>query len=187
MGKINIGKNVFIYPMPVTLLGVNIKNKPNFMALGWVSRVNANPPLLGVGVNKEHYTVEGILENETFSVNFPTQEMIVETDYCGLFSGKEADKSEIFEVFYGELKTAPMIKQCSLGIECKLHDIYEMPTNNLFIGEIINSYTENKYLTDAKLDIAKMNPLILTMPDNKYWNVGENVGRAWNIGKKLIN
>jgi len=23
------------------------------------------------------------------------------------------------------------------------------------------------------------------MPDNQYWSVGENLGKAWNIGKKL--
>ena len=29
------------------------------MALGWVSRVNANPPMIGVGVHKSHYTPRG--------------------------------------------------------------------------------------------------------------------------------
>lgn len=23
------------------------------------------------------------------------------------------------------------------------------------------------------------------MPDNNYWGVGENLGKAWNIGKSL--
>jgi flavin reductase (DIM6/NTAB) family NADH-FMN oxidoreductase RutF len=54
--KIKINNNVFVYPMPVTLLGANVEGKANFMALGWVSRVNANPPMIGVGVNKSHYT-----------------------------------------------------------------------------------------------------------------------------------
>ena len=32
--KKRLGSNVFIYPMPMTLLGVNVSDKPNFMALG---------------------------------------------------------------------------------------------------------------------------------------------------------
>lgn len=112
--KIKINNNVFVYPMPVTLLGANVKGKVNFMALGWVTRVNANPPMLGIGVHKSHYTTEGIKENKSFSVNFPEAEMIIETDYCRLVSGENVDKSSLFEVFYGELETTPMIRECTL-------------------------------------------------------------------------
>ncbi|MCZ7357621.1 MAG: flavin reductase family protein [Candidatus Methanoperedens sp.] len=185
MVKINIGANTFVYPNPVTLLGVNVGRKANFMALGWVSRVNANPPFLGVGVNKVHHTLKGMLETKTFSVNFPSADMVEAVDYCGLVSGKNVDKSNVFELFYGELKTAPMIKECPLCLECKLIDKVELPTNIFFIGEIVASYTEEKYLTDGKLDIKKMNPLLLTMPDNSFWTVGNYVGKAWNIGNKF--
>ncbi len=78
-----------------------------------------------------------------------------------------------------------MIEECPLSMECKLVDVHELATNDLFIGEIINVYTEKEYLTDSIIDIKKINPLLLTMPDNQYWSVGENLGKAWNIGKKL--
>jgi flavin reductase (DIM6/NTAB) family NADH-FMN oxidoreductase RutF len=185
MEKINIGPNTFVYPNPVTLLGANVEGRANFMPLGWVSRVNADPPFLGVGVNKVHHTLRGILENKTFSVNFPRADMVEATDYCGLVSGKTTDKSKIFEIFYGELETAPMITECSLSLECKLINRVDLQTNIFFIGEIMASYTEEKYLTDGKLDIRKMNPLLLTMPDNCFWRVGDYVGKAWNIGTKF--
>lgn len=79
-----------------------------------------------------------------------------------------------------------MIEKCPLCIECKLVDVYEMPTNNIFIGEIAAAYTEEKYLTNGELDIKKMNLMILTMPDNNYWAIEEHVGDAWDIGRKLI-
>jgi len=60
---------------------------------------------------------------------------------------------QFFEVFYGELKTAPMIKDCPLCLECELVDTYEkLPTNSIFIGEIMGAYTEDRYLTDGKLE-----------------------------------
>ena len=49
-----------MYPMPVTLLGTLVDGRPNFMALGWVTRVNANPPTIGCGVGRHHHTVRGI-------------------------------------------------------------------------------------------------------------------------------
>jgi flavin reductase (DIM6/NTAB) family NADH-FMN oxidoreductase RutF len=185
MGRIKIIANTFI-PMPVTLLGSMIEGKPNFMTAGWVTRVNATPPYLAVGPNKNHFTPLGIRETKSFSVNLPSTNTVIETDYCGFVSGRNVDKSAIFELFYGELKTAPMIQKCPLCIECRLVDIYEMPTNDLFIGEIVAAYTEEKYLTNGELDIKKMDPMILTMPDNNYWAIGERVAGAWNIGKKLI-
>lgn len=42
----------------------------------------------------------------------------------------------------------------------------------------------NKY-TDGKPDIKKINPSLLTMPDNKYWSIGEYVGKAWSAGTSL--
>ncbi len=185
MEKIDKGKNGFVYPMPVALLGTNIGDKANFMTLGWVMRASINPPLLTVTVNKNHLTNKAIHENKTFSVNFPSINLIEATDYCGLVSGKRTDKSNLFEIYYGNLKTAPMIKECPLSLECKLNDIYEMPANDLFIGEIVSTYTEKKYLTDDKPDIKKINPAVLTMPDNNYWTIGENIGKAWSAGKNL--
>ena len=185
MDKIRLGTNVFI-PMPVTLVGSMVRGKPNFMAAGWVTRVNANPPYLAVALGKTHHTSSGIGTTGTFSVNLPGKGLVVETDYCGFVSGKEADKSSLFEVFYGELKTAPMIEKCPLCIECRVVHVHEMPTNNLFIGQIVGVYAENRCLTDGEPDIRKMNLMILTMPDNHYWAVGQPVGDAWNIGKKLV-
>ncbi|WP_236950969.1 MULTISPECIES: hypothetical protein [Methanobacterium] len=56
MEKTNLGNNSFVYPMPVTLLGTTHGETANFMALGWLSRANGNPPLLIAGVNKAHLT-----------------------------------------------------------------------------------------------------------------------------------
>lgn len=184
MEKINIGSNIYL-PMLVTLLGANVENKPNFMALGWICRLNASPPLLGAAINKYHYSAEGIRENETFSINIPSKELMKETDYCGLVSGRETDKSKIFKVFYGDLETAPMIEQCPLCIECKLVDVHPLPSNDLIIGEIVNTYIERSCLSNDVPDIEKMDPLFLTMPDNNYWTVGDNAGKAWDSGKDI--
>ena len=92
MNNIKIDNNVFI-PMPVTLVGCLLKGKANFMAAGWVSRVNANPPWIGIGIGRVHATAEGIFENKSFSVCFPNSADIVKTDYCGIVSGKKVDKS----------------------------------------------------------------------------------------------
>ncbi|MBP8696958.1 MAG: flavin reductase family protein [Syntrophobacterales bacterium] len=185
MKKISAGTNVFIYPMPVVLVGANVGEKANFMAVGWVSRVNAAPPMLAVGIFNKHYTNEGIRENGTFSVCFPDRKLVEKADYCGIVSGRKTDKSKLFDVFYGETKTAPMIGECPLNLECRLVQTVELPTNNLYIGEIVASFADERCLTEGKLDVKKLDPLLLTMPDNRYWAVGEFAGNAWEAGKGL--
>jgi flavin reductase (DIM6/NTAB) family NADH-FMN oxidoreductase RutF len=185
MQKISIGTNVFVYPMPVALLGTVVDGKPNFMALGWFSRVNANPPFIGAGVGNHHHTPKGIREHRTFSINVPSRDLMEKTDYCGLVSGRSEDKGRLFDVFYGALPTAPLIRECPLSLECRLVNMVEMTTNTLYIGEIVGSHTEERFLTNGKLDVKKVNPLVLTMPDNRYWTVGEYAGDAWKAGKSL--
>ena len=185
MGRMRIEANAFVYPMPLVLIGTTVENRANFMAVAWVSRVNARPPMIAVALGKTHHTNAGIHQNKTFSVNVPGMDLLEKVDYCGLVSGKNDDKSRLFDIFEGELPNAPMIQQCPLCMECKLVNAVDLPTNTLFIGEIIGAYAEERFLTDGKSDIRKMNPFTLTMPDNNYWGVGNNVGKAWNIGKNL--
>ncbi|MFW9834798.1 MAG: flavin reductase family protein [Candidatus Thorarchaeota archaeon] len=186
MSKINVGTRVTPYPMPVTLVGTIVDGRINFMAVAWINRMNNNPPIWSAGINKKHHTVKGILEQKTFSINFPSVDMIERTDFCGLGSGKKIDKSGVFDVFFGELGNAPMIRECPLTIECKLHNTMDLGTNLLVLGEVIAAYTENQYLTDGKIDVKKVNPAVLTMPDNRYWTVGDYLAKAWDVGKKLM-
>jgi len=185
MEKKDIGAKNFWYPMPITLVGANVNGKPNYLTIAFCGMVNLRPPAISVALNKAHYTNSGIRENKTFSVNIPSAEMAKITDYCGLVSGSKVDKSKLFETFYGKLKTAPMIRECPLNLECKLVQTLEFSVDEVFVGEIIAAYAEERYLTNGLPDIKKINPIVFSMHDNNYWKVGDLVGRAWNIGKKF--
>jgi flavin reductase (DIM6/NTAB) family NADH-FMN oxidoreductase RutF len=182
MKKINISKNIFL-PMPTTLVGTTVLGKANFMAVGWISRVNFRPAMIAIAIYKTHYTTIGIKKNKTFSVCVPEPDLIKETDFCGIYSGRRCDKSKLFDVFYGQTKTAPMIKACPVNIECKLYKTVNLPDNYLFIGKIIAVYSENKYLTNNRLHIKNIKPFIFTMPDNIYSLIGKKIGKAYFIGK----
>jgi flavin reductase (DIM6/NTAB) family NADH-FMN oxidoreductase RutF len=184
MTKIKIDTNVTGYPMPTVLVGSMVAGKANFMAVGWITRVNFNPPMIAVALGP-HYTNTGIEEKKEFSINIPDVSLVAETDYCGLVSGGKTDKSALFDLFYGELKSAPLIKRCPLAMACSLYDKVKLPVNTLYIGEIVEVFSEERYLTEGKPDIKKINPFTLTMPDNQYWGVGALVGKAWQSGKKL--
>jgi flavin reductase (DIM6/NTAB) family NADH-FMN oxidoreductase RutF len=185
MEKIQIdSQHAFVYPMPMTIIGAMVEGRPNFMAAAWVSRVNFKPAMMMIALGA-HHTNLGIESEGTFSINVPDVALLEKTDYCGIVSGKKVDKSKLFEVFYGSLASAPLIKECPLAIACRLTQTVTLPFDTLYIGDVVEVYTEERCLTDGKPDIQKMNPFTLTMPDNRYWRVGEIAGRAWSDGKKL--
>ena len=166
------------------LVGANVIGKPNFEAIAWCNIVDYNPYLISISSEKSHYTNKGIRENQEFSVNIPSADMAAVTDYCGTHSGGAVDKSKVFDVFYGELKNAPMISDCPINVECRLVKTIELARNDLFIGEIAGVYIKDKYLTDAKPDMRKINPLVFEEGVGNYWKLGEHVG---TIGKMEKN
>jgi flavin reductase (DIM6/NTAB) family NADH-FMN oxidoreductase RutF len=184
MAKISIQPRTFLYPMPAVLVGSIVNSKPTYVTIAYCGIVQRMPPMISVASNKAHYTNIGIRENRTFSVNIASEEMVKVTDYIGLYSGKTTDKSTLFENFYGSLGTAPMIRECPLNLECRLVQIVELSgANEVFIGEIVGVYIEEKYLTNGVPDVNKIRPIIFSMPDNNYWKLGDCLGPAWNIGK----
>jgi len=129
-----------------------------------------------------HHTNRGIKENKTFSVCIPSEDIINATDYCGLVSGSKVDKSGIFKVFHGKLKTAPMITECPVNLECKLEKIVDIGGHEIFVGEIISTITEEKYLTEGAIDLKKVKPFLLSLNDRVYYELGELKAKAWNVG-----
>ena len=120
MEKITVGPMPYMSVMPTVLVGANVKGKPNYMTAAWATVACMAPPMVCVALNKERYTVKGIEENRTFSLNVPSVKQVVEADHCGLVSGTNEDKSKVFRSYYGTLKTAPLAEECPVNIECRL-------------------------------------------------------------------
>jgi flavin reductase (DIM6/NTAB) family NADH-FMN oxidoreductase RutF len=184
-GKIDLGTQGFFYPMPMTLVGADLPSGPNFMPIAWINRVQYNPPRVVAGMGKVHATNAGIREHGEFSVNIPSIDMIEATDWCGLNSAnKGVDKAAAFSVWRGQLEHAPLIEECPYSMECRVVQTVDLGTHELFVADIVATWTEGRFLgEDGKPDIAKIRPFTLTMPDNRYWAVGEYAGAAWSIGR----
>src|SRR4030042_1245501 len=167
MSKVQLGPQTLIYPMPTFLVGANVDDKPNFMAVAWGGISNLSPPMISVAVRHQRHTSKGIKQNKTFSVNIPSVDLVKEADYCGIVSGAKVDKVKVcgFKVFYGKLKNAPMIEQCPLNLECSLTHIIDLGSHDLIIGKIEETHISDNCLTEGKPDVTQINPLIYITGD----------------------
>ncbi|MHA2270229.1 MAG: flavin reductase family protein [Candidatus Hodarchaeales archaeon] len=184
MTKIELDQKPSFYSMPVSLIGSIVNEKPNFMLCTWLCRVNRKPPVWMVSINIKHHTLKGIQKNQAFSINFPSADLLKKTDYCGISSGREIDKSTLFTIFYGKTKV-PMIDECVLNIELKVNNLIEFPDHYIVLGNALGTYSDDHYLVDGKPDIKKMNPILYTGNHFDYWSVGEKLGDAFKVGKEL--
>ncbi len=179
--KTKLGAKNFLFPTPTILVGANVNGNPNYITIahcGIAAMIH-----ITISLRKQRYTSTGIKENGTFSVNIPSTEMAKVTDYCGLVSGKDVNKGKLFENFYGTLKTAPMIQGCPINMECKLKQIVEFPTHELFIGEIVETYCDEKLMKDGTLDLSLVQPLLFG--PGAYWKLGSSVAKTFSVGKEL--
>jgi flavin reductase (DIM6/NTAB) family NADH-FMN oxidoreductase RutF len=172
--------------MPVVLVGANVGGKPNFMAVAWFSKVNSDPPMMMVAIGKRQYTGEGIVENGCFSVNLPGGDLVTETDYCGIVSGRAEDKARLFDVFYGDSGAAPMIRGCPVNYELRLAETVELPGTNVFIGEIVGAYVDEERRSGQVPDLPLVEPFMLVQsPPSQYFSLGSRLADAFEVGKKL--
>lgn len=181
--KTKLGAVNCLYPMPTVLVGANVKGKPNFLTIAHLGIMDFLT--VSVSLGKIHHTNKGIVENKTFSINIPSMNLLKETDYCGIVSGADEDKSKLFDVFYGTLGTAPLIKECPVCIECRLVKKLDFPKHDIFVGEIVETHANREVLTDGILDFGKIDPLLFVMNDRNYWSLGKPVAKCWNVGREL--
>ena len=189
--KTEMGVLNCLFPAPMALIGANVDGKPNYCN---ICCVGVMEHMLNVYVSSQRrrYTNKGIRENKTFSVNVPSVEYVKETDYCGMVSGNDTDKSTLFTSFYGKLKTAPMIEQFPVCMECRvtriIDDIFE--DHELIVGELVETHCEESCLTDGRIDMAKVKPLHYAHEiynGRSYWTIGNFLAKAWDAGKELLD
>ena len=184
MKKIKLGPQGLLFPMPAVLVGSRIDGTDNFMTAAWCGVASHQPPALSVAIRESRFTMKGIEENKNFSINVPSSDLVKKVDFCGIYSGNRKDKSKIFQVYYGVLKTAPLIEDCPVNLECKVMQSIHLGSHTLIIGEIIETYINDNCLTDGKADAEKIDPLVYSTGTAQYRRLGEVIGRAFHIGKE---
>ena len=181
--KLRLAPDAYLFPLPAVLLGAQVNGQPNYSTIGNCGILTVGPPIVYVSSHHKHYTNVGIREHGTYSLNVPSSSMAVVTDYCGIVSGADVDKSGVFTSFYGDLGTAPMIEECPVNLECRVIQTIELHGMEVFIAEVVGAYASEACLKDGRPDMEAVDPLIYEFSGN-YWSIGREVGAAFADGHK---
>lgn len=164
---------------PAVLVGADVGGRPNYAAVGACGVVNLEP-MLYVSLKDSHHTAAGVRETGAFSVNLPPAGLVAKTDYCGVVSGKTADKAALFTAFYDAAARAPLIAECPVNILCKVARSIPVAGFTMHLGQIVAVYVAEEAVTDGKPDPVKINPVVMMYPS--YFALGQALGAVYQDG-----
>ena len=181
MKKVKLS-NQAIGPFPAMIVGAMRDGKPTYTTVG-AGGCACLEPVLCVSLKDTHYITGGIVRNGCFSVNIPSAALVREMDFCGMVSGKDTDKSDLFNAFFDDAGDAPMINECPLTFLCRVCDTKQIRGFTMFFGEIVAVYMDEDCVIGGKPDPIKINPVI--MMGMSYCGLDGVIGYPFFEGKKL--
>jgi flavin reductase (DIM6/NTAB) family NADH-FMN oxidoreductase RutF len=158
------------------------------MMAAWGGICCSSPPCVAVSLRKATYTYGNIVSQGAFTVNIPSEQFVAEADYCGIVSGKKADKfaGTGLTPVRSELVNAPYIEEFPLVLECKMIHRFELGLHTQFIGEILDVKAGEDILDDkGVVDIGKLKPFFFAPKSSGYYAAGRRIGDAFSIGQAV--
>ncbi len=181
--KKNIGNKFAFYPTPVIVAGAFVEGKPDFTLVAHIGIVSHDAAM--ISLNRSHYINGGIKERKALSVNVVDESWLSKAALAGSVSGRNADKSSLFEYSLGETGV-PLIKEAKLAMECAVLDVYEIGGFENFVVKVVNTFAEESILTDQgdRPDYRKFKPVLFEMPGYTFLKTGETLGECKTFLKK---
>lgn len=183
-GRKNFGPDhaLVTTPQPCVMIATWDKDhNPDVMMAAWAGQYDYKQIVVSLS---KHKTTENLEQTGAFTVSFADIRTVAESDYFGLVSGsKVPDKVARagFTVTPSPNVNAPIIDQYPLTLECKVVSW----SDGILIGEVVNMCAGESILTDGKVDLEKLQPIVFDAAAMTYRSIGKVVGKAWGDGKKF--
>lgn len=177
-----------VYPLPAVMVSVGTKSgETNIITIAWTGTICTNPAMLYISVRPERHSYQMIKESGEFVVNLTTQALAHVTDYCGVRSGKDVDKWKETRLTRGKanaLAFAPIIEECPVNIECKVTEIKELGSHDMFIAEVVSVQVSEEYM-DENGKFCLNETGLMAYSHGEYLSLGEKIGSfGYSVKKK---
>ena len=175
-----------VYPVPAVLITCKDDQKENVFTVAWTGTICSDPAMTYISVRKERYSYDIIKNSGLFCINLTTEELAYATDYCGVKSGKNENKfkSLNLETEKASQIDVPIIKKSPVVIECKVEEIKELGSHDMFIARVIAVDVDEKYIDEnGRFDMQKCK--LMAYSHGHYYSLGEQLGKfGFSVKKK---
>lgn len=187
-----MGKQVWkpgnmLYPLPTVMVSCQRKDeKPNIITVAWAGTVCSDPAMVSVSIRPERYSYDIIRETGEFVINLTTRRLAAAADYCGVRSGRDVDKFEEMHLtpVPSQKIAAPGILESPVNIECKVKQILQLGSHDMFLAEVVGVNVTEECL-DEKGRLLLNETGLVAYSHGRYFSLGECVGTfGYSVRKK---
>jgi len=176
-----------LYPIPAVMVSCQRKGeKPNIVTVAWAGNICSSPAMLSISVRKERYSYDIIKESGEFVVNLTNNALARATDWCGVRSGRDYDKFKEMRLTPQKSQKidAPGIEESPVNIECKVKQIVELGSHDMFIAEVVCVTVDERFLDEkGRFDLKKAD--LVAYSHGEYFALGKKLGKfGYSVAKK---
>ena len=187
MGKQIWKPGNMLYPLPVVMVSAaDLEGYYNIITIAWAGNICTNPPMVSISIRPERHSYQMIKDTKEFVINLTTKDLVYATDYCGVKSGREVDKFKEMKLtpMKASQVKAPIIGESPIAIECKVTEIKELGSHDLFIAQVIAVHADDKYFDENhKFHLEWAEPIVYS--HGSYFTTGEEIGSfGYSVKKK---
>ncbi len=187
MAKINWKPGTMIYPLPAVMVTCgSTPETQNILTVGWTGTICSDPPMCYISVRKSRHSHAILMKEKEFVINLTTEDLAKATDWCGVRSGKNYDKFKEMNLTPGKasIVKAPTIEESPLSIECKVVEVKELGSHDMFIANVVNVIADDQFMTE-KGEFRLQESKLLAYSHGHYYKVGEEIGHfGYSVKKK---
>ena len=184
--------STLLSPTPVVLVSCAEKGNPdnrNMVTLAWAGTVNSEPPMVSLSLRKDRYS-HGLISNSgEFVVNLVDEALARATDFCGVRSGRDLDKAKETGLGYAPadgMETAPRVCGAPVSLSCKVRQVLELGSHDMFIGEII-AVSVREDLLDEKGSLHLEKAGLVAYSHGLYQKLGGVMGFfGWSVARPEV-
>ena len=147
-----------LYPVPVVMATLGEGDEANIITIAWTGIINSKPPMTYISVRKERHSHPILSKTGEFVINLCTEELVKATDYCGVKSGRDVDKFKEMGLTKepADIVKCPMIKESPINLECKVTQVVELGSHDMFMAEIVKVHAaEELFDEEGRMDPVK--------------------------------
>ena len=176
-----------LYPIPAVMVSCGREGEtPNIITVAWAGNICSSPAMLSISVRKSRYSYDIIKDTGEFVVNLTSSDLVRAADWCGVRSGRDYDKFKEMRLTpqASQKISAPGIAESPVNIECKVRQIVELGTHDMFIAEVLCVTVDDKYLDEkGRFDLNGAD--LISYSHGEYFKLGKKVGKfGYSVAKK---
>lgn len=176
-----------MYPLPAVMVSVTDgMGNDNIITVAWAGTVCTNPPMVSISVRPSRFSYDMIKNTGEFVINLTTEDLAYATDYCGVRSGREADKFREMKLTKekADFVKAPMIAEAPVSIECRVSKVLELGSHHMFIADVLAVHADEAYMDEnKKFHLNDAKPLVYS--HGEYLGTGKKIGTfGYSVRKK---